>query len=378
MEDVEFLRGLRFSWTKIASIIGVSRSTLYRRLQDEGISLQTAFTCISNEDLDRIVLEIKRNHPNSGERLMIGHLQRLGIIVQRYRLRASIHRVDPVNTAARRSLTIRRRTYSVAGPNEMWHVDGNHKLIRWRLVIHGAVDGYSRTITFLRCSNNNRASTVLDRFTEAVRIHGLPSCVRTDLGGENTEIWRYMIEQHNSTNAVITGSSTHNERVERLWRDYHRCVGVVFADTFRQLEEEEHLDSLNEIDLYCLHYVFIPRIDLALKEFIESWNNHPLSSCGNFTPNQLFVRGAIEYNITPQLPQNLMPATQSGNPPTPQNHQSSNHVAVPQNIFQPCNVAVQQLSVINPLAVSDSFGRDIYMQAIYVLGNHLRHCTHCL
>ena len=55
MEDVEFLRGLRFSWTKIASIIGVSRSTLYRRLQDEGISLQTAFTCISNEDLDRIV-----------------------------------------------------------------------------------------------------------------------------------------------------------------------------------------------------------------------------------------------------------------------------------------------------------------------------------
>ena len=168
MEDVEFLRGLKFSWTKIASIIGVSQSTLYRRLQDEGISLQTAFTCISNEDLDRIVLEIKRNHPNSGERLMIRHLQRLGIIVQRYRLRASIHHVDPVNTAARRSLTICRKTYSVAGPNEMWHVDGNHKLIRWRLVIHGAVDGYSRTITFLRCSNNNQASIVLDRFTEAV------------------------------------------------------------------------------------------------------------------------------------------------------------------------------------------------------------------
>ena len=33
---------------------------------------------------------IKQSHPNDGERLMIGHLHRLGITVQRSRLRASI------------------------------------------------------------------------------------------------------------------------------------------------------------------------------------------------------------------------------------------------------------------------------------------------
>ena len=24
-----------------------------------------------------------------------------------------------------------------AGPNSLWHIDGNHKLIKWHLVIHG-------------------------------------------------------------------------------------------------------------------------------------------------------------------------------------------------------------------------------------------------
>ena len=71
-------------------------------------------------------------------------------------MRASIHRVDPENTAIRRSVTIRRRVYHVDGPNSLWHVDGNHKLIRWRMVIYGGIDGYSRTVVvFLRCSDNN-------------------------------------------------------------------------------------------------------------------------------------------------------------------------------------------------------------------------------
>jgi hypothetical protein len=29
----------------------------------------------------------------------------------------------------------------------MWHLDGHHKLIRWGIVIHGFVDGYSRLVS---------------------------------------------------------------------------------------------------------------------------------------------------------------------------------------------------------------------------------------
>ena len=147
----------------------------------------------------------------------MGHLARCGVVIQRSRLRASI-RVDPVNTAIRRSITV-HRVYHVDGPNCLWHIDGNYKLIKWRFVIHGGIDDFSRTIVYLHCSNNNRTITHLSLFVKGVQSYGLPERVRSDLGGENVDIWRYMVEQHGSSTAVITGSSTHNERVERLWRD---------------------------------------------------------------------------------------------------------------------------------------------------------------
>ena len=114
--------------------MGISRSTLYRRLDEEDVSPDIHYTYISDHELDRQIISIKSDHPNDGERLLIGHLLSHQIIVPRARLRASIHRVDPYNTAVRRSVTVRRRTYYSEGPNAVWHVDGHHKLIRWRLV----------------------------------------------------------------------------------------------------------------------------------------------------------------------------------------------------------------------------------------------------
>jgi transposase InsO family protein len=58
-------------------------------------------------------------------------------------------------------------------------------LIRWGIVIHGFIDGYSRLITGLRASDNNRASTVLDIFLTAAAVYGVPSRLRGDHGTEN-------------------------------------------------------------------------------------------------------------------------------------------------------------------------------------------------
>lgn len=61
-------------------------------------------------------------------------------------------------------------------------------LCRWRLVVHGAIDGFSRLIVFLDCSINNRSRTVLKYFLSAVQSYGLPERIRTDRGGENTQV----------------------------------------------------------------------------------------------------------------------------------------------------------------------------------------------
>ena len=105
------------NYTDIAKILGVSRSTLYRRLEEEGISQYSKYSDISDNDLDREICEIKLDHPNDGERLLIGHLAARGIIVQRVRVHVSIHHVDPENKAVRRSVTIREEATMLKDQN---------------------------------------------------------------------------------------------------------------------------------------------------------------------------------------------------------------------------------------------------------------------
>ena len=64
IDDIEYLRGLRFTWTKIAEVLRISRSTLYRWLDQEGIDRDLHYTDISDYDLHRVVESIKQSHPN--------------------------------------------------------------------------------------------------------------------------------------------------------------------------------------------------------------------------------------------------------------------------------------------------------------------------
>ena len=72
------------------------------------------------------------------------------------------------------------------------------------------------------------------------------------------DVWPFMLAAHNDLSSVITGSSTHNERIERLWCDVFCCVAGVYCQLFRELEENPVLDPLNALDLYCQQCVFTP------------------------------------------------------------------------------------------------------------------------
>ena len=101
-------------------------------------------------------------------------------------------------------------------------------------------------------------------------------------------VWDRMIafRGHDRGSALI-GSSTRNQRIERLWRDVFRCFGNVFYYTFKSMEESGLLDITNPLHLFVLHCVYLPRINAAIDSFVEAWNKHPIRTERNWIVNGL-------------------------------------------------------------------------------------------
>ena len=125
------------------------------------------YSDISDQQLDLLIRNIKQKHPAAGEVIVAGYLRAMDLKVQRARLRNSLYLVDRDGIAQRRVHAIQRRQYYVPSPNFIWHLDGTHKLERWKMVIHAAIDGYSRLITFCLCFLDNKSETVLQFFNQA-------------------------------------------------------------------------------------------------------------------------------------------------------------------------------------------------------------------
>ena len=126
------LLSLDFSIPEIAHFLGVSVRTIKRRMSEYEISVFDKYAEINDKELDVFIGNILREFPNTGYRKMIGYVRAKGYKIQEYRVRESLHRVDLEGFLERTIFltTIQRRRYHVSGTNALWHIDGNHKLIR--------------------------------------------------------------------------------------------------------------------------------------------------------------------------------------------------------------------------------------------------------
>ena len=134
-------------------------------------------------------------------------------------------------------------------------------------ITHGCIDRFSRLIVFLHCSTNNKSTTVLNYFLSAVRNYGLPCKIRMDKGGRSCLLQRQGI----NSGSVITGSSVHNQRIERLWVDVYSAVLQLFYRLFYFLENTRILDPQNTVHILALHYVYVPRIQESLLYMVGTY-----------------------------------------------------------------------------------------------------------
>ena len=112
-------------------MLQISLRTLPRRMSEYGITQKMFQSTITELESDDKVREIVRYFPKIGYR-RLGELERQSIRITRSKARISLQRIDPVGVTERwLQGPVSRRKYSVKGPLSLWHIDGNHKLIRY-------------------------------------------------------------------------------------------------------------------------------------------------------------------------------------------------------------------------------------------------------
>ena len=150
--------------------------------------------------------------------------------------------------------------YKVPTPNAFWHLDTNHKLIAWKFVIHGCVDGFSRLQMHLDISVDNLATTSLTHFLKSMKEFGIPSRIRVDGGKEYNHAEKFMndIVGRQRERRCIRGKSVHNTRIERLWRDAREKVIDKYRSIFIHMENKKILDINVDVQMYSLHFVYLP------------------------------------------------------------------------------------------------------------------------
>ena len=154
---LEHMKYIGMCNVEIANLFSVHRNLVARCINDYGI-IVPKFTNHTDEEVKHALHEIMNLNNDLGEQHARGVLLTKGIKIHQTRLRKMLRQLKGSRPHAVGN-AIKRRTCKNRSANTAWHHDTNHKIIKYKFVVSGCVDGFSRLILWLNISNNNLART---------------------------------------------------------------------------------------------------------------------------------------------------------------------------------------------------------------------------
>ena len=274
--------------------IQISERTLKYRLQSYSLRKR-----LPTYDLAQVRLRVAEGLDGpgcmSGYRSIWHTLCLDGLQVPRRVVAGVVRELDPEGCEMRRSKRLRRRKYSVPGPNYCWHIDGYDKLKPYGFPIHGCVDGWSRKIMWLQLArSNNDPEVPAKNFLQCVaEFGGCPVKVRSDCGTENGVLAVIQCEFRSSADAHVFGSSPANQRIEGWWSFYRRNRSTWWINFFKDLIDRGLFHPGNQLEEEALWYCFSGVLQKDLDLVREHWNTHRIRDSKHDTvpgrPDELFL-----------------------------------------------------------------------------------------
>ena len=164
-----------------------------------------------------------------------------------------------MGTQQRKAHRLKRRRYSIPGPNYCWHSDGYDKLKPYGFPIHACIDGFSRRIIWLKLTkSNNNPQIIASFFLESIKeLQACPTLLRTDRGTENgsmATVQCFLRRNHNDSLSGLAahryGSSHTNQRIEAWWSFLRKNWSSWWINFFKDMLiagiwiQEEHAHAM--------------------------------------------------------------------------------------------------------------------------------------
>ena len=117
---------------------------------------------------------------------MLQKLHSSGLTADKETFRLILKSMGPVGVDKEKRRKLTRCEHNSFGPNHSWHIDGYDKLKPFGIAIHGAIDGYSRRILWLKLSSSNNPKVIANYYLCCIKeLNLIPHVVRGDHGTEN-------------------------------------------------------------------------------------------------------------------------------------------------------------------------------------------------